>query len=416
MLLFSVGKVPKCFKESTIVPVPKKAKVTTLNDYRPVALTSVIMKVFERLVMQFLKNSTNSLSDPLQFAYKANRSVDDAVSITLHKIVQHLDKPKSYVRILFLDFSSAFNTIAPQKLYDKLLESLHVDPQMCRWILDFLLNRSQVVRVQGRISEPLVLNTGAPQGCVLSPLLFTLFTNDCRSSHESVVLVKFSDDTTVSGLISECDESIYREEVQRMVTWCDQNNLVLNVSKTKEIVVDFRTKPTEITPLVINGETVEIVSDFKFLGCIISNNLSWDAHILAIRKKAQQRLYFLRQLKKFGVNQKILTQFYRSIIESILSFSLTTWFGSTTAQNRSDLQHVIKTATKIIGCDLPTVESIYEKRLVRKAESILKDDTHPGHTLFELLPSGRRYRTISTKTERSRNTFYPCAVKAMSKL
>ena len=81
-----------------------------------------------------------------------------------------------------------------------------------------------------------------------------------------------------------------------------------------------------------------------------------------------------------------------------------------------NLQHVIKSATKIIGCDLPSVESIYEKRLVRKAESILKDDTHPGHTFFELLPSGKRYRTIATKTERSRNTFYPCAVKAMSKL
>ncbi len=100
-------EVPSCFKCSTIIPVPKTPKITGLNDYRPVALTSVVMKSFERLVLAHLKDSTG----PLQFAYRANRSVDDAVNMGLHYILQHLDRPGTYARILFVDFSSAFNTI-----------------------------------------------------------------------------------------------------------------------------------------------------------------------------------------------------------------------------------------------------------------------------------------------------------------
>ncbi len=92
-------KVPSCFKHS-IIPVPKKPKITGLNDYRSVALTSVAMKSFERLVLAYLKASTGPLLDPLQFAYRANRSVDDAVNMGLHYILQHLDRPGTYVRIL----------------------------------------------------------------------------------------------------------------------------------------------------------------------------------------------------------------------------------------------------------------------------------------------------------------------------
>ena len=83
--------VPACLKTSTIIPVPKKQRITGLNDYRPVALTSVVMKTFERLVLTHLKTFTNHLLDPLQFAYRANRSVDDAVNMGLHFILQHLD-------------------------------------------------------------------------------------------------------------------------------------------------------------------------------------------------------------------------------------------------------------------------------------------------------------------------------------
>ena len=165
---------------------------------------------------------------------------------------------------------------------------------------------------------------------------------------------------------------------------------------------------------MINNQEVEIVDSFKFLGCTISKTLTWDEHVLAARKKAQQRLYFLRQLKKFRVKQDILMQFYRSIIESILTFSLTTWFGSTTQQNRDDLQRVVRSASKIIGCDVPPLQLLYDERLVRKAKSILRDESHPAHSIFQPLPSGKRFRTLYARTERSRNTFFHRAVKALS--
>ena len=118
------------------MPVPKKPSIASLNDYRPVALTSVVMNVFERLVLRSLKAATDHQLDPHQFAYRANRSVDDAVALALHHILQHLETG-TYARVLFVDFSSAFNTIIPRKLFDKLIH-MSVESFLCMWILDFL--------------------------------------------------------------------------------------------------------------------------------------------------------------------------------------------------------------------------------------------------------------------------------------
>ena len=121
------------------------------------------------------------------------------------------------------------------------------------WILDFLQDRPQSVRIGKQTSKEITLNVGAPQGCVLSPLLFSLFTNDSVSSEPSVVMIKFSDDTTLEGLIHNSDESAYRGEVERLAGWCSENDLELNVSKTKEMVFDFRKKNTPLVPLTIAG-------------------------------------------------------------------------------------------------------------------------------------------------------------------
>ncbi len=406
-------EVPSCFKRSTIIPVPKKPKITGLNDYRPVALTSVVMKSFERLVLAYLKASTGPLLDPLQFAYRANRSVDDAVNMGLHFTLQHLDRPGTYVRILFVDFSSAFNTIILDTLQNKLTQ-LSVPTSVCQWINSFLTDRQQLVRLGKYTSSTRTISTGAPQGCVLSPLLFSLYTNDCTSKDPSVKLLKFADDTTLIGLIQDGDESAYRQEVKELAVWCSLNNLELNTLKTVEMIMDFRRNPPALPPLTIMNSTVTAVESFRFLGTTISQDLKWDIHIDSIVRKAQQRLYFLRQLRKFNLPQELLKQFYSAIIESVLCTSITVWFSSATKSDLRRLRRVVRTAERIVGTTLPTLQELYLSRVSKRAGKITLDPSHPAHSLFELLPSGRRYRALSTRTTRHRNSFFPQAIHLMN--
>ena len=144
-------------------------------------------------------------------------------------------------------------------------------------------------------------------------------------------VLKFADDTTVIGLIKMYDESEYRDQVNKHINWCNDNNLELNVNKTKEMIVDFRRKKSSPpSPLVIDGKTVEIVQHFKLLGSTISSNLKWELNVVNIVKKAKQRLYFLRRLRMFGLTTQVMLNFYRAAIESVLIFSITICFWSIT--------------------------------------------------------------------------------------
>ncbi len=149
--------------------------------------------------------------DPL---HRPNRSTDDAISQVLHSSLTHIDsKNGNYVRLLFIDYSSAFNTIVPTKLAVK-LSDLGITSSLCDWIQDFLTGRPQVVKVGQFTSNSITLKAGAPQGCVLSPLLYSLYTHECVSSHSSTSIVKFADDTVVLGLINNNDEAAYLAEVR----------------------------------------------------------------------------------------------------------------------------------------------------------------------------------------------------------
>ncbi|XP_062859991.1 polycystin-1 [Trichomycterus rosablanca] len=368
-LSLAQATVPTCWKTSIIIPVPKRTTAACLNDFRPVALTPIAMKCFEKLVLCHLKAALPPALDPYQFAYRANRSTEDAISTALHSALTHLDNNDTYIRMLFIDFSSAFNTVIPTKLVAK-LSDLGISTPMCNWVLNFLTNRPQSVRLGSQVSSSLTLSTGVPQGCVLSPLLFSLFTHDCVPLHTSNTLIKFADDTTVVGRIKDNDESAYREEIQHLVAWCSSNNLHLNTDKTKELIVDFRkTKSCTHLPVLINGDEVERVSSFKFLGIHISEDLSWTHNTSCLVKKAQQRLYFLRRLKKDHLSPQILTNFYRCTIESVLSNCVTVWYGSSTVADRKALHKVVRTAQRIIGTQLPTIGDLHHQRCVRRAHS-----------------------------------------------
>ena len=127
---------------------------------------SVTMKCFGRLVMAHINTIIPENLDPLQFALRPNRSADDANSIAHHTALSHLDKRNTYMRMLFIDYSSAFNTLVPSKLINK-LRTLGLNTSLCNRILDFLMPRPQGVRVGNNTSATLILNTGTPQGCVL---------------------------------------------------------------------------------------------------------------------------------------------------------------------------------------------------------------------------------------------------------
>ena len=260
------GEIPYLWKTAIIIPVPKISKPIELNDYRPVALTAVVMKCLERIVLGRLMQVVSPKMDGLQFAYRKSRSVEDATLTMLNKIYQHLDKQGSCVRALFVDFSSAFNTILPQVIIQKPI-NLNVPPYLCSWISDFLTGRKQRVCIsqQGRteVSNTLEVNTGAPQGCVLSPALFTVYTNDCMAGSENCTIIKYADDTVLLGLILNDDEEAYRDEIVIMTEWCRKHNLLLNVKKTKEIVFDFRKRQNVINQICIGNDGVEIVNKYN---------------------------------------------------------------------------------------------------------------------------------------------------------
>jgi hypothetical protein len=133
------------------------------------------------------------------------------------------------------------------------------------------------------------------------------------AKQDSNTIIKFSDDTTLLGLITA-----YREEV-----WCQDNNLSLNMSKTKELIVDYRKRLAEQAPINIDGAVVERAESFRFLGVCITNKLSCLKHTKKVMKRTRQHLFPLRRLKRFGMGPQILKRLYSCTIESI-----TAWYGN----------------------------------------------------------------------------------------
>ncbi len=253
-----------------------------------------------------------------------------------------------------------------------------------------------------------------PQMKAKANIAASLYTHDCTATHSSNIIVKFADDKTVIGLITDNDETAYREEVSTLTKWCQENHLSLNIDKTKELVVDYRRQSREHTPITIDKTPMERVNSFKFLCVHITKDLTWSAHTDAVLKKAHQCLFFLRKLRKFGTSPRILRSFYTCTVESILTGCITAWFGNSTAGNRRALQRVVRTACHIVGGELPSLQDIYTRRCTRKARRIIRDSSHPSHSLLSLLPSGRHFRSIRSRTSRLRDSFFPQAIRLMN--
>ncbi|KAJ0002497.1 hypothetical protein NQD34_007646 [Periophthalmus magnuspinnatus] len=182
------------------------------------------------------------------------------------------------------------------------------------------------------------------------------------------------------------------------------------------MIVDFRKVTAPLPPLTLTDSPITTVDSFRFLGTCITQDLKWEPTISSLIKKAQQRMFHLRQLRKRKLPVQMMVQFYTAIIESILTSSITVWFAGATARDRQRLQRIVRSAEKVIGCSLPSIQDLYVSRTRGRAGRIAADTSHPGHGLFEPLPSGRRLRSIGTRTSRHKNSFFPSAVCLMNTL
>ena len=138
----------------------------------------------------------------------------------------------------------------------------------------FLTNRSQYVKFNNVESTKIHTNTGAPQGCVIYPVLFTTYTNNCQINNTGVKF-KFSDE-------------YYKDDMNCFVKWCEDHHLDLSGLKTKELIIDYWQKKEPLNPILINGQPIEFVDSYKYLGVLILKDLYWEPHAQATYKKMRE--------------------------------------------------------------------------------------------------------------------------------
>ena len=171
----------------------------------------------------------------------------------------------------------------------------------------------------------------------------------------------------------------------------------------------------QIPPLSIKGEIVERVSEYKYLGTVIDDNLKFSQNTCAIYKKCQSRIYCLQKLRRLHVNKTVMNAFYRCFIESVLTFGFLSWFGGLSVKNRNVLNKVVRVCGRVIGVQQKSLTELYETRVVSKARYIMRDTSHILAKHYVRLPSGRRVRTMKFSTVRAKTSFVPASIDLINK-
>ena len=277
------GEIPTLCKLATITPIHKGKSRAVPKNYRPVALTSHLIKVFEKIVRKRIVElmSDNILFNHLQHGFRGGRSCLSQLLSHFDRITTELEKGNG-VDIIYLDFAKAFDKLDHGITLHK-LKSLGIRGQLGQWIFTFLTNRLQSVVVDGRKSSPEPVISGVPQGSVLGPLLFLVLIGDIDMNIATAFLSSFADDTRLGqGITCTSDIECLQRDLQAVYKWSVDNNMQFNSDKFE--LLRYRSSNTkEIQSLTTytsdDGSSIQEKEHVRDLGITLSNDATFTQHI-----------------------------------------------------------------------------------------------------------------------------------------
>lgn len=340
-LLWARGDFPTTWREAIIVPVLKPGKDgSDPLHYRPIALTSCLCKLFEKMVnlrfTWFLEH--NDVFTNAQCGFRKNRSTVDHL-LTMDTTVRTAFQQKRHVGAVFFDIEGAYDTTWR---YGVLLKAFNhgIRGQMGFFLQNFLRDRNFRVRVGGTLSDTFVQNDGIPQGSVMSVALFGLMINDvCDSLSPSIGRSLFVDDLSVFTTTSSAPTLARQLQlaVGRLETWCSLNGFRFSTSKTVAMHFCRRRRHCPDMAIKLHGKVIPCQPTAKFLGLILDRKLTYVHHIKELRERCFKSLNVLKCVSRtsYGADRATLLLLYRSLVRSKLDYACFVYDSASEATKRS---------------------------------------------------------------------------------
>jgi ribonuclease P/MRP protein subunit RPP40 len=292
-----------------------------------------------------------------------------------------------YVRCIFIDYSRAFDTINHEILIRKLL-TFAIPHSVIKWIVNFLSGRTQAVISNGKLSTWLPITQSIVQGSGIGPLLYIILASDLKLLSQTNRLCKYADDTTL--ILPQKSDVSAHDEFNHVVQWSIQNKLVINFSKTKEVIFRRPGLRHFEEPTVIDN--IERLNTFKLLGVFLSSTLSMDAHVNFIISIACQRLFLIGQLKKQGLPKAARRNVFQALVVSRLTYALAAFAGFLSCGDIARLNAVFRKAVRWDSTDcLLNISDLIENSQTQLFKQVVNNF---DHCLHQLLPEKRIPVTI----------------------
>ena len=370
------GTVPSEWRRATIIPIPKSGKdKRLLASYRPIALTSHIAKLAERLVLARLTYVSDQLQlvPPEQVGFREGRSVEDSLGRLIQEVQDGWNRPKSRRKntpdghsaqkyaLLAFDFSRAYDTVDHRLLRARLLEQ-GLPRCLVQWIWQFLRDRRARVELNGTRSGERVYRAGLPQGCVLAPTLFLLWSAPLAAALRDIPGVSpflYADDT--AALCAGNDIATAKRRAQlaadALQRWAGRSKMVVAGEKTQLLVLSQSAADSADCAIKVAGKVVQAADHLKLLGVTFDRLLHFGAHCRSLRARVRPRTMQLRKLtgRSWGLEERQLRTVASGYVRGALEHAAAAWLPATPPSHVELLEREMRAAARAItGCPLST--------------------------------------------------------------